>query len=218
MRRGAIAILLLAGWLASAAVIDRVAVIVGATEGTRRSIIKDSDIDRDIRFVSLLNGEPLDFSSAARKKSADRLIDQIYIRREIEMGDYPTVSLEQADQQLDRLEKEKFRTAAAFTEALRKYGLTELDVRLYFQWQLTILRFIEVRFKPAVIVTDDDIDKYYREHAAELRRTNPGKSLDDLRDQIRDTLTGERVNQEFFGWLDEQRKTSKIKYREESLS
>ncbi|MBV9155828.1 MAG: hypothetical protein JO097_06180, partial [Acidobacteriaceae bacterium] len=153
------------------------------------------------------------------EKAASRLIDQIFIRREIESGDYPVASLQQTDQQLDRLEKQKFKTHAAFLDALRRYGLTELDLRLYFQWQLTILRFIDVRFKPAVMVTNEEIEKYYRDHAEALRRQNPGKSsLDDLRAQIQEILAGEKVNQTFFAWLDEQRKNSKIRFHEESLS
>lgn len=218
MQCRAILVFLLASFLGRATIVDRIAVIVGATEGTRRSIVKDSDIDRDIRVTSFLNGQPLDFGAAARKKAADRLIDQVFIRREIELGDYATATLQQADQQLDNLEKQRFRTEAAFREELRKYGLSEPDLRFYFQWQLTILRFIDVRFKPAVMVSDDDVAKYYRDHQAALRRAHPGRSsLDDLREDIRGILTGEKVNEQFFAWLDEQRKNSKIQFREESL-
>src|SRR2546421_3945481 len=55
---------------------------------------------------------------------------------------------------------------------------------------LTVLRFIDVRFKPAVLVTDDEIEKYYRDHAAALRREYPSKSdrkstrLNSSHDQI----------------------------------
>lgn len=212
MRYRAIVLLFLAISLASAVIIDRIAVIVG------NSIVKDSDIDRDIRVTSFLNNQPLDFSVASRKKAANRLIDQVFIRSEIEIGDYRTATPEEADRQLDNLKKQRFKNTLAFEQALRRYGLTELELRTQFQWQLTVLRFIDVRFKPAVLVADTDIDNYYREHAAALRRQYPGKSLDDLREQIRDILTGERVNQEFFAWLNYQRKNNKIQFREESLA
>ncbi|MGA8025932.1 MAG: hypothetical protein WB992_02220 [Bryobacteraceae bacterium] len=219
MRWRVITFLVCAAWMATGTIIDRIAIVVGATEGTRRSIVKDSDIDRDIRVTSFLNDEPLNFSNAARKKAADRLIDQIFIRREIEQGDYPGATFQQADQQLGGLEKQRFKTQAAFEAGLSKYGLTNADLRTAFVWQLTILRFIDIRFKPAVIVNDDEIEKYYRNHAAALRREHPGKSsLDDLREQIRDILAGERVNQQLFAWLDEQRKSSKIQFLEESLA
>jgi hypothetical protein len=211
MRPRTIAFLLLASHLALAVIIDRIAVIVGT------SIIKDSDIDRDIRVTSFLNDKPLDLSNSSRKKATDRLIDQVFIRREIQQGEYPIATPQEAGQELSRLKKERFRTAAAFDEALRRDGLTEVDLRRQFEWQLTVLRFIDSRFKPAVLIGDDEIEKYYRDHAAALQRQYPGKSLDDLRDRIRDTLTGQRINQEFFAWLDEQRKSSKIEFREESL-
>ena len=202
---------LFASCIASAVIIDRIAVIV------ENRIVKESDIKLDIRVTSFLNNERPDFSAPSEKKALNRLIDQVFIRREIELGDYPTATLQQADQQLEKLKKERFKTEAVFREALRRYELTELDLRTEFQWQLTVLRFIAVRFKPAVLVTDDEIEKYYREHAATLRREYPGKSLDDLRDPIREILTDEKVNQQFFAWLDEERKDTKVQFRDASL-
>ena len=212
MRRRAVAVSLVFNCLALAVIIDRIAVIVG------NSIVKDSDIDRDIRVTSFLNNQPLNLTSTTRKQAASRLIDQIFIRREIRIGDYPITTPEEADRQLEGLKKQRFRTEAEFQQALRRYGITNLDLRTQFQWQLTVLRFIDVRFKPAVLITDDQIEKYYHDHAAALRKQYPGKSLDDFREQIRDILTGEQVNQQFFAWLDDQRKNSKIVFREESLA
>jgi hypothetical protein len=190
--------------IASPVIIDRIAVVIG------NSIIKDSEIAGDIRVAAFLNGEPLDFGAAARKKSVNRLIDQVFIRREIRVGGYPAVTLGEADVQLNELKQQRFKTAPAFEAALHHYGLTELALRSQFQWQLTVLRFIEVRFKPAVMVTDDEIEKYYRAH--------PGKSsLADSHDQISGILTGEKVNKVFFDWLDEQRKDNKIRFQEGGL-
>ena len=207
-----VALLLACNALAPGVIIDRIAVVVG------NSIVKDSDIDRDIRVTSFLNNQPLNFSDTARKQAANREIDQIFIRREIRIGDYPAASLQDVDRQLDALKKQRFRTNSAFEETLRRYGLTDLELRTQFAWQLTVLRFIDLRFRPAVLITDDEIEKYYREHLAALRRQYPGKSLDDLREQIREILTGERVNQQFFAWLDDQRKNAKLKFLEEKLA
>ncbi len=211
MRRRAALMMLVAPFLMHAVIIDRIAVVVG------NSIIKDSDIDRDIRVTSFLDGRPLDITPARRKEALGHLIDQVFIRREIQIGSYPIATLQEADAQLDRLKKQRFKTQAAYEAALKRYGLTELELRTQFQWQLTVLRFIDTRFKPAVLVSDDEIEKYYREHAAALRRQYPGKSLDDLRDHIRDILTAEGVNQQFFAWLDAQRSETKVKYLEASL-
>ena len=197
---------------ASGIIIDRIAIIVG------NAIVKDSDISRDVRATEFLNNQPLILDRATRKEAANRLIDQIFIRHEIMVGGYPLATPEEADQQISQLMKQKFRTQAAFEQAIRRYGLDDAELRTQFQFHLTVLRFIDARFRPAVLVTDEEIEKYYREHRAGLQREYPGKSLDDLHDTIRDILSGDRVNTLFFAWLDEQRKDSKIKYLEENLT
>jgi hypothetical protein len=203
---------LLIGQFAHAVIIDRIAVRVG------NAIIKDSDISRIVRVTEFLNDEALNLGSGARREASKRLVDQAFIRQEIRVGDYPRASWEEADAQIDKLKKSRFKSPAAFQQALAHYGLVEPDLRFEFQWQLTVLRFIDLRFKPAVLVTEDEIAKYYKDHLAELRRANPGKSsLEDLHDQIQDVLTGERVNKEFFAWLDDQRKTTRVEFHEESL-
>ena len=204
-------LLLLSHSLLYPVIIDRIAVVVGD------SIIKDSDIDRDIRVTSFLNNQPLDVSSAKRKDAVSHLIDQIFIRKEIEIGSYPIATYQETDAQLQRLVSDRYKSQSALNQALNRYALNELYLRTQFKWQLTVLRFVDLRFKPAVLITDDEIEKYYRQHSAALQREYPGKSLDDLRDKIRDILVAEGVNQQFFAWLDDQRKNTKIQYLEASL-
>jgi hypothetical protein len=212
MHSGLILFLALTPTIAFSTIIDRIAVIVGS------SIVKDSDIERDLRVTDFLDGAPLDLGTESRKKATKRLIDQIFIRREIRLGDYPAATPEEAGQQLDSLKKQRFKTNSAYQDALRRYGLAEADLRTEFQWQLTVLRFIDARFRPAVLISDAEVERYYGDHRAALEREHPGKaSLEDLQEEIRDTLTGEKVNQLFFSWLDEQRQGVKIQFREASL-
>ena len=212
MRLRTVPLLLALSLAAGAVIIDRIAIVVD------NSIIKDSDIERDVRVTDYLNQTHLDLSDAAKKQAASRLIDQIYIRREIDTGGYPSATLQEADRQLEKLKSERSRSAAGLDRTLRAYGTNLLDLRTEFQWQLTVLRFVDVRFKPGAVVTDDEIASYFDQHSAELRKQNPGKTtLDDLRQVIRDLLSGQKVNEQFFAWLDDKRKTSKIEYREEYL-
>ena len=193
-------------------IVDRIAIRVD------NAIVKDSDISRSIRVTDFLNDEPLKLTGSERRQAGKRLIDQSFIKREIGIGDYPQATWDEADQQLSKLKSNRYRSPAAYQQALAKYGLVEPDLRFEYQWQLTVLRFIDLRFKPAVLVSDDEISKYYTSHSAALRKANPGKSsLDDLRDSIQEIITGEKVNEQFFAWLDEQRKSRKIEFHEEGL-
>jgi hypothetical protein len=205
------ALLLLGSALLQAVIIDRIAVVVG------NSIVKDSDIERDLRVTEFLNGQPLSLGVASRKAAANRLIDQIFIRREIRLGDYPRATLKDADRQLEAIRKEKFRTDEAFEDRMRRYGLDLLELRSQFQWQLTVLQFIDVRFRPAAYVSDAELEKYYHDHAATLKQQTGKSSFNDLRDRITDIISGEKVNKLFFTWLDQQRKEAKINYLEAGL-
>jgi hypothetical protein len=212
MRRKLFLLLALSGLTAPAVMLDRIAILV------QKAIIKDSDINRDVRVTDFLNGTPVVFDLASRKQSAGRLIDQTFIRDEILTGEYPRATLQDADKQIAAFTKERFHSPAAFEAALQRDGISEEDVRLHVQWQLTVLNFIDARFKPAAYVSDQEITAYYNEHAAALKRQFPGRSsLDQLRGEITNRIAGEKVNQLFFSWLDGARKSGHIEYREASL-
>lgn len=207
-----VALLFACASLLPAVIIDRIAVVTG------NSIIKDSDIDREIRVTDFLNSQPLVFSVTARKDAASRLLDQIFIRQEIRAGDYPRATPQQAEAQMDSLEKNRFASDAAMERALSRYGLTADDLRAHLRWQLTVLSFIDERFKPAAFVSDEELQQYYDQHAAALKRQYPGRTtLNDLRPQITALLSGEKVNQLFFEWLNEKRKSADVKYLEANL-
>jgi hypothetical protein len=207
--------LALLGWLAASlaypVIIDQIAITVNS------DLIKDSDINRDLLATQMLNGEPPNLSLAARKKDASHLIDQIFIREEIREGAYPAATTEEADRQLDELIKERFKSQAALDAALKSYQLTKANLREQFRWQLTVLRFIDARFRPAVLITDQQVNRYYSLHEAQLRKQNPKGSEADLKSDARDTLTAEAVNKQLFDWLDQRRRDAKVRYLEGDL-
>ena len=192
-----------------AVVLDRIAVIVG------NRVIKTSDIDLDLRVAAFLNGQTLDLSPEAKKQSADRLIDQQIIRKELQEGDYRPPLSEEVDAFVRGVVKQRFHSDSQYANGLKRYGLTDAQLRSELAWQLTVLRFIDERFRPGVFVSDEDIADYYRQHKAELEREHPGlTTLDALTPRIREALEGERINQQFFSWLADQRKEQRIEYRE----
>jgi hypothetical protein len=212
-RCGITLVFLWAASLAQAVVVDRVAVIVGGD-----GVVKDSDIAEDLRITAFLNNESLVSTPAARKAAANRLVDQKLIRREIESGDYPSGSVTEAQSLLADL-KTRYPDDAAYQKALVSREIDEEDLKARLLWQLTVLRFIDVRFRPAALVTDEELATYYGEHKQQLQSANPGKpaTLDALRPEIQDILAGERVNQLLEEWLDRRRQGTKIVYLEEAL-
>ena len=196
-----------------AVVLDRLAVIIG------KHVIKASDIDWDLRVTALLNSQTLDFSPQAKRQSAERLIDQEIIRQEIVTGNYRRPPDSDAAALEAQLRRDRFGGSdVRMREALRRYGITEDQLRAQLLWQLTVLRFIDERFRPAVIVSDEEVRAYYDQHLAEMRRQYPADtSFEALEPKTRSLLEGQRINESFTQWLEAARKRTRIEYRQEAL-
>jgi peptidyl-prolyl cis-trans isomerase SurA len=212
MRR-LISLLLLATSIEGAVVLDRMAVIVG------NHVVKASDIDRDLRVTEFLNNEPLNLDAAAKHQSAERLIDQEIIRQEIITGGYRRPTDEDAAAFEQQLLRNRFHgSAEQLSLALTHYGLAKEELHLQLLWQLTVLRFIDQRFRAGVLVTDEEVRAYYDQHLAELRGQNlSDSSFDALQSKIRTTLEGNLINKNFNEWLEQSRKRSRIEYRPGAL-
>jgi len=194
-------------------VLDRIAVIAGT------HVIKLSDIDRDIRLTDFLNRVPLSFTAAAKKASAERLITQQIIRDEIENGGYRRPPESKATQLEEQLRRDRFAgSEQKLREALQRYRLTEAQLQQQLLWQITVLQFINQRFRAGVVVTDDAVRDFYDEHYAELQKQYPkDNSLEALEPKIREMLEGQQINQAFDEWLDQARKNEKVQFKEGAL-
>jgi hypothetical protein len=150
--------LMLAAIPCAAVIVDRIAVVVNDR------VIKDSDIGRDIRITDFLNGDQLDFSETARKKAAQRLIDQQLIRREVQVGGYSKATSEEVSNFLDSIIKQRFHDSQSeYQTALKNYAMTDEQLREQLTWQITVLHFIEQRFRPAVLASDADVEQRVNE-------------------------------------------------------
>jgi hypothetical protein len=188
-------------------IIDRIAVSIG------NSVITTSQLDREIRVTAFQNGEKPDFSPAHRRDVAQRMVDQQLIRREMELSNYPLPDPKEAGPLLDQLRMSRYPGDAEFQRALADYGITEQDVKDELLRQLTLLRFIEGRFRPAVHVTEQEIQDYFEKQIKpSAQSTNPRQpvTLEDYRNRIEETLAEKRTDQEVENWLADVRKRTEI--------
>jgi hypothetical protein len=183
-----------------AEIIDRIAVSVGNT------VITASDLDREIRITSFLNGTQPDFTPVNKRATAERLIEQKLIRREIELSRYPVPDAS---------------AVGPLSENSRRpadYGITEQEVKDALLWQLTLLRFVEVRFRPGIQVSDQEIQDYFEKTVKPAAQAaHPGETvvLADYRDQIEEALAGQRADRDLDTWLSDTRKRMEIVFHEE---
>lgn len=205
---------LLAVPAARAEIIDRIAASVG------NLVITASDLDRQIRVAAFLDRTRPDFSPAARRAMAERMVDQKLILRELDNSRYPPPAASEVDPIFDKFKTDNFPSDEDYRRALAAGGVTEQDVKDALLWQRRLLRFIDVRFRPGVQVSAQDVQDYFTkvvEPAA--RAAHPGQpvSLDDYRGQIEEKLTGDRVDQQMNAWLENARKRTEVVFHAEAF-
>jgi len=192
-----------------AEIIDRVAVVVG------NSVITESEILREIRLTAFLNGEPLDFSPASKRKTAERLVEQRLIRNEISVSLYSAPAPDALEQMMKDVQA-GFGSPERYRQELQRTGITEDDVKAHFQRTVATLRFLDFRFRPGMQITEEEIRKYFDEQLRpQLRKGSPGVefSLGDYRGQVEDALIAERVDEASDLWLKQAREHTRIEFR-----
>src|SRR4051794_6399667 len=197
--------LLLFTFVAPAEIIDRIAVAVD------NRVITESEIYRQIRITAFLNNEPVDLSGPSKRSMADRLVEQVLIRRELEMSRYaaPGSTSTTGYEQL----KQRFRSEAEYKQSLAKMQITDADVREAVEWQAALLDFIEMRFRPGIQIADTEVRDYYNQLVAQ----NPGKlpAFPEAREDVERILTSQRVDNALDRWLGQARTQIRIRYMPE---
>jgi len=192
-----------------AEVIDRIAVTVGF------DVITESEILRQIRLTAFQNGEKPDFSADSKRKAADKLVEQLLIRKEVEGNRYPQPPAGAVDAALKEF-KSHYPEAGGFERALSAYGLTEEELRQQLLWQGTLIPFIDARFKPGIQIPESEIQDYYEKHFGQwTKEAAKTATLEESLEEIENILTAQRADQALDRWLGQMRTQTRIKYREE---
>ena len=175
----ALLLLLLASLACRAEIIDRIAVTVG------NGVITESEILREIRLTAFLNGEPLDFSPAVKRKTAERLVEQRLISNEIGASLYPLPGAAAAQEMLKQI-KDRFPNPAVYQEEMLRVGITEDELKAHLARQLATLSFLDFRFRPGIQIDDDEIRRRrgVRTHRFVVAESEPfDQRTDDASDQ-----------------------------------
>ena len=190
-----------------AVVVDRIAVIVA------NQIITSSDIETRLRLSAFENGAaPADFSLAARRTALQSLIDQRLVGKEMELGHYPRLEAAERARLVSEFAVSAFNSSMEeMDRALARAGLQRKDLEEDLARQAELLTFLSLRFRPAVQISDADIDTRYRE------RTGPRVPLDEVRQSIEQSITAEQADRELDAWLAARRKSTRIVFVDRDL-
>jgi hypothetical protein len=178
----------------SAAVVDRVAIVID------KKVITESEVLDELRLTEFINNEPLDLGPAARRAAAERLVDQEFIRRDVEVSGFAQPSPAEADTVLRKFREEHFPSADAYSAALQKYEIAEDQLKQHLLWQLTAIRFTDLRFRPIQAETAS-------QSADRATQSSDGAS----------NSAAATVDQQMEAWLKQARSTSKVTFKPEAF-
>lgn len=190
------AIFVLFSMLAAAEPLDRIAVSVG------NQVITESALILDLRVSAFLDRVPVDVSAAAKRRSAERLADQVLILREATESH---LALPTSAASLMNDLREQY--GPEYTAALKRYGITESDVAAQLLAGLIGLTFTDLRFRPAVQISEEESRAYFDKL--------PGEgSFETNRDKIEELLRRQRTLEALDQWLITARAAARVQFRE----
>ena len=143
------------------------------------------------------------------RQKLDVMIDERLIQQEA--ARIPASEITQDDIDRKRAELIKsFRSETEFRERVGSVGLTPQRIDELLRQRILIDRFVDFRFRSFVLITEQEIQRYYDEEFATRMRENGQvpTSLDQVfqgkttvREAIRDILKARKVDEELDRWL-----------------
>jgi len=151
-------------------------------------------------------------------RKLDVMIDERLIAQEATRVPTTEITQDEVDKKRTELIK-SFPSEAQFRERVGSVGLTPQKIDDLIRQRILIDRFVDFRFRSFVLITNQDIQRYYDEVLAPAIR-NRGlvpPSLDEvqkdgtkIRDSISATLKQRKINDEVERWLSQARQRADI--------
>jgi hypothetical protein len=184
-------------------VLDRVIAVVNG------DLILESDVDEERRFEEI---QPFREApgTVPRTRAIQRLVDRMLIRQQAALEPEAAVSDQELNTQIEALRKNIAEcrqyhcdTDEGWKKFLGDHGFTPEEFGEHWRQRMELLKFIEVRFRNGITISDDQIETYYRkvmlpEYAKQ--HVKP-PSLDSISKRIQEVLLQQQVSALLVDWL-----------------
>jgi len=170
----------------------------------------------DLYITRKLN--PLVFSidekdTASREDALDRLIDLELIRQELRHFSMDAENENSLDAKVKEWRNRMAETGVAPGD-VERLGIRESELNSYLRLRISILEFIDFRFGPFAVVSDAEIEAYYKEtFGPQLRDAGLEiPPLAQVSDRIESILKDDKINEALDQWLLDARDNARIEY------
>lgn len=201
-------------------VLDRVVAVVN------NQAILASDLEDEIR-LSVLDPATIQGVALTRERALEQLISRALIQQQIRQEDAQTLQPAQTevDARLSEIRRElpvcvrrSCATDAGWQAFLDANGLTAGRVESYLRYRLEILHFIELRFRQGILISPEEVEKYYKQTLVpQYRAGETVPALDKVSSRIEEILLQQQVNILFDDWLKNLRAEGEIEVLDPAL-
>jgi hypothetical protein len=193
--------------LARAETLDRIAVTVG------RHVITESDVVLDLRVAAFLDGRTPDFSGAQRRSAAARLVDLYFVLQDAAVSRAPEPTPADVDALMEPV-RARYGSDADYRAALERAGISENDVREHLFAGLRMMRYTELRFRPEVQITEQDLHRAFDALSAKQPAGSPAPGFEANRAKLEELVMNQRILEALDRWLALMRSETPILYRD----
>jgi hypothetical protein len=189
----------------SQTVADQVAAVV------ENEVISLSDLQWFVRYRGLQVPQEPQARRDFYLNMLEEVINQKVISREAEQTPIIQIYAEDVQARINAY-RNQFPSQEAFEERLAQMEMSMSDLRQLVRRQLAVNEFVEVRFKPFIIVMPDEIEAYYRQELVpQLEEQNlPLVDPALVEESIRDILTERKTTTELERWLRSARRKADV--------
>lgn len=187
-----------------AEIIDRIAAVVES------QVVTLSEVNQlvDVRLIARRADEDED---GYRRRVLDFMIAQLLRYRDVQRFGAEDVSKDAIESVLREIVG-RFPSEQEFLETLVRVELTLDEVRALIKRQLQVEAYIQERFAPTIFVSLEEIENYYSNLWAPQRESRglAVPPLDEVREEIRGLVRGDRLSQEIDRWTEQLRSRANV--------
>jgi peptidyl-prolyl cis-trans isomerase SurA len=185
-----------------------------------------SDIANEVRF-SVLDPEAAINATITPQAALQVLISRTLIQQQVRQedvsasqpnGEEVQARLKELRTELPACVRMNCASETGWQDFLKANGLTAGQVEAYLNLRLEMIRFIEIRFRQGIRISQQDIEAYYRTKLTPMYA--PGTKvppLSDVAPRIEEILLEQQVNVLFDTWLDNLRKQGDVEILDPAL-
>jgi hypothetical protein len=169
-----------------------------------------SDLERVIA-LGLVPREPGESEEAYRRRVLEGLIDQRLRSHDIDRFGLGQVDVELVEKNVAEI-RERFGSEAELQRQLAELDLDLEGLRQLVARQLMVLNYVNERLAVRVFITLDDIQQYYDQVLVPRlqREGQPVPPLSEVREDIRELLRQQKLNEEIDAWTERLRREADV--------